>query len=202
MYLGVNRGSALPEPQTARQTLEIGGRHREQQVMERFVHTASAIASGAKRYRPKVLRKASVLPITFLGTRSSRVGGDCGVGGGGYSVVGSVRGVTGNVDGRGSVSGGTGGGAGRTSIGVAGGGVGGKCGGARLARRNLTPHPRTPRFEGIPRSVVFRALIFEIWDYVLGAVGGPEHQRLVVPLVEPHFSSSIASAAFDRVGDR
>ena len=61
------------------------------------IHTASGIASGGKRYWPKVLRKASVLPITFLG--SGRVGGDCGVGGGRYGVVGSVRDVTGNVGG-------------------------------------------------------------------------------------------------------
>jgi hypothetical protein len=131
------------------------------------IHTASVVASGGKRYRPKVLRKASVLPITFLGGR---------VGGGGYGVVGGVRCVGGNVGGCGGVTGCAGGGAGRGSIGVAGCGVGGKRGGARLAHRDLTTRPGTPRFDGIPRSVVFRVLLLEEWEYVLGAVGGPERQ--------------------------
>jgi hypothetical protein len=80
------------------------------------------------------------------------------------------------VGGCGGVTGGAGGGAGRRLIGVAGGGVGGNCGGARLAHRNLTTHPGTPCFEGIPRSVVFRVLLLEVWEYVLGAFSGPEHQ--------------------------
>jgi hypothetical protein len=137
---------------------------------------ASVIASGGKRYRPKVLRKASVLPITFLGGGSGRVGGHCGVGGGAYSVVGGARGVRGNVGGCSGVTGGASGGAGSSLIGGAGGGVGGKCGGARLAHRNLTTHPATPCFESIPRSVVFRVLLLEVREYVLGAVSGPEHQ--------------------------
>ena len=83
--------------------------------------------------------------------------------------------MTGNVGGRGSVTG-RAGGTGRTLIGVTGGGMGGKRGGARLAHRDLTAHPRTPRFEGFPRSIVHRVVLFEIWEYVLGAVGGPEHQ--------------------------
>jgi hypothetical protein len=48
--------------------------------------------------------------------------------------------------------------------------VGGDCGGTRLAHRNLTAHPGTPRFDSIPRSVVFRVLLLEVRDYVLGAV--------------------------------
>ena len=74
------------------------------------MHTASATASGGERYWPKVIRKAPVLPITFLGGGSGRVGGDRGLGDGCYSVVGSVRGVTGNVGGCGGVTGGAGGG--------------------------------------------------------------------------------------------
>ena len=128
--------------------------------------------------------------MTFLGGGSDRVGGDCGVGGGGYGVGGSVRGVTGNVGGCGGVTGVAGGSAGRSLIGVAGGGVGGECGGARLAHRNLTTHPGTSCFDSIPRSVVFRVLLLEVWEYVLGAASGPEHQRSVVPLLEPHFSST------------
>jgi len=136
----------------------------------------SVIASGGKRYWPKVLRKVSVLPITFLGGGSGGFGGDCGAGGGGDSVGGSVNGVTGNVGGCGGVSGGTGGGAGRSLIGVAGGGVSGKRGGARFAQRYLTTHPGTPCFDSFPRSVVFWVLLLEVWEYMLGAVSGPEHQ--------------------------
>jgi len=51
-----------------------------------------------------VLWKASVLPIAFL-AGGGRVGGYGGVGSGGCSVVGSVGGVTGNVDGCGGVPG-------------------------------------------------------------------------------------------------
>jgi hypothetical protein len=58
----------------------------------------------------------------------------------------------------------------------AGGGVGGNGGGARLAHRDLATRPGTPCFDSIPRSVVFRILLLEVWEYVLGAVGGPEHQ--------------------------
>jgi len=124
-----------------------------------------------------MLRKATVLPITFLGGGRGRVGGICGGGSGGrYSAVGSMRGVSTNVGGRGGVTGGTGGGAGRTSIGGTGSGVGGKCGGTHLAHRNLTAHPRTPRFEGFARSVVFGVVHLEVWEYVLGAGSGPEHQ--------------------------
>ena len=143
-------------------------------------------------YWAKVLRKASVLPITFLGSGSGRVGRDCGVRepGGGYSVVGSVRGVAGNVGGCGSVTGGAGSSTGRILIGVAGGSVGGKCGGTRLAHRNLRTHPGTPCFESIPRSIVFRVLLLEVWEYVFGAVSGPQHHCPMVPLVEPHFPSS------------
>jgi hypothetical protein len=49
-------------------------------------------------------------------------------------------------------------------------------GGARLARRNFAAHPGTPRFDGVPRLVVFRVLLLEVGEHVLGAVGGPEHQ--------------------------
>ena len=86
-----------------------------------------------------------------------------------------MTGVTGNVGGCGGVTGGTGGGTGRSLIGVAGGGMGGKCGGARLAHRYLTTHPGTPCFEGSARSVVFRVLLLEVREYMLGAVSGPEH---------------------------
>jgi hypothetical protein len=86
-----------------------------------------------------------------------------------------VTGVTGNVGGCGGVTGGTGGGTGRRLIGVAGGGVSGKCGGARLAQRYLTTYPGTPCFDSFPRSVVFRVLLLEVREYMLGAVSGPEH---------------------------
>jgi hypothetical protein len=152
--------------------------------------TFSAIASGGKCHWPKMLRKMPVLPITFLGGGSGGVGGIGGVGGGGDGVGGSVTGVTGNVGGCGGVTGGTGSGTGRSLIGVAGGGVSGKCGGARLAQRYLTTHPGTPCFDSFPRSVVFWVLFFEIWEDMLGAVSGPEHQWPVVLLVELHISST------------
>jgi hypothetical protein len=109
-----------------------------------------------------MLRKASVLPITFLGAGSSRVGGNCCcVGGGTYSVVGSVCGVSTNVGGCG---------------GVAGRCVGSRCGGAHFAHRNLTTHPGTPSFEGMARPVVFGVFLLEVWEYMLGALSGPEDQ--------------------------
>jgi hypothetical protein len=123
-----------------------------------------------------VLRKASALPITFRGRISSGGGGDRG-GDDGFDRVGSgVTGVTGHVGGAGGVTGGTGDGTGRTFIGGAGGGVGGNCGGARTAARYLTTHPSTRCFNGFARSVVLRVLLLEIWEHVLCAVGGPEHQ--------------------------
>jgi len=119
-----------------------------------------------------VLRKASVLPITFLG------GGSVGDGGGGGfdSVVGSVRGVTGNVGGCCGVTGGAGGGAGRSLFGVACGGMGGKSCRPTLANPYLTTHPGTPCLDSFPRPVVFRVLLLEVREYVLGAASGPEYQ--------------------------
>ncbi len=110
----------------------------------------SAIASGGKRYRPKVLREAPVLPVAFLG--------DGRVVGGGYGVIGSVRGLRGNVGGCCGMTGRAGGGAGRGLIGVAGS----ICSGARLAHRNLTTHPGTPCFDRFPRSVFFRIILLEV----------------------------------------
>ena len=48
--------------------------------------------------------------------------------------------------------------------------------GVSLAHRDLTTHPGTPCFEGLPRSVVFRVVLLEVWEHVLGALSGPEHQ--------------------------
>jgi len=146
--------------------LDGGSRSPARDSCRDTFQTVSVIASGGKRYYwPKVLRKASVLPITFPSC-GGRVGGGCGgsESGGLYSVVGGVRG---NVGGCGGAGGG------------AGGGVGGKCGGARLAHRDLSTHPGTPCFEGIPRSIVFRVVLLAVWEYgeyVLGALSGPEHQ--------------------------
>jgi hypothetical protein len=129
--------------------------------------SVSVIASGGKRYRPKVLREASVLPVAFLGGR---------VVGGGYGVIGSVRGVRGNVGGCCGMTGRASGGAGCSSVGVAGSGVGGICGGARLGHRDLTTHPGTPCFDRFPRSVVIRIILLEVWEYALGTGSGPENQ--------------------------
>ena len=125
-----------------------------------------------------MLREASILPIMFL----------CGVTGGagdsGNSVGSSVTGVTCNVGGGGCVPAGTGGSAGRSIIGVAGSGVGGKCSGTRLAQGYFTAYPGTPHFDSFPGSVVFWVLFLEIWEYMLSAVSGPQHQRPVVLCVE------------------
>jgi hypothetical protein len=129
-----------------------------------------------KRYWAKVLRKAPALPITFRGSSSSAVGGDRGGGGGVDSVGGGVTGVTGDVGGCGGMTGGTGGSSGRGVVGIAGGGVGGQCGAARLAHRYLTTRPGAPCFNGFARSGVFRVVLLEVWEHVLGAVGGPERQ--------------------------
>jgi hypothetical protein len=119
-----------------------------------------------------VLRKVLVLPVTFFGG----VGGDGSGGGGRDSIGGSVPGVTGNVGGCGGVTRSTGGSASRAVIGVTGGGVGGKCGGAHVAKLNLTTHPGTSSLDSFPRSVVARVLLFEVGEDVLGAVSSPEHQ--------------------------
>ena len=129
-----------------------------------------------KRCWAKALRKASALPITFRGGSSSALGGDR-RGVGGLDGVGSgVTGVTGHVGGCGGVTRGTGGGAGRTFIGVAGGDMGGDRGSARLAACYLTTRPIVRCFNGFAWPVVFRVILLEAWEHVLGAVGGPKRQ--------------------------
>lgn len=83
-----------------------------------------------------------------------------------------MTGVAGNVGCCGNVTSGTGGGAGRSLI----GGTGGERGSARLAHRYLITHPGAPCFDSFPRPVVFRVLLLEVWEYMLSAVSGPEHQ--------------------------
>jgi hypothetical protein len=97
-------------------------------------------------------------------------------------VGGGVHGVGGNVGGGGGVTGGTGG---ATSCGIgsrgARGGVGSEGGGAYLTQRYLTTRPGTRRFDSFPGSGVFGILLLKIRERALGAVGGPKHQRPVVP---------------------
>ena len=76
-------------------------------------------------YWAKVLWKALGLPVTFRGSGSASVGGDCGGRGGGDSVGSGVTGVISDVGGCGGVTGGACGSTGRSIIGIAGGGVGG-----------------------------------------------------------------------------
>ena len=129
-----------------------------------------------------MLRKATVLPITFLRGCSGRVrgnGGDRGVdrvGGGVTSVLGDVSCCGGMTSGACSCSG-------RCVIDVAGGSVGGHCGGARFTARYLTTRPSAPCVDSCSRSAVIRVVLFEIREHVIGAVGGPERQRLVILLV-------------------
>jgi hypothetical protein len=110
-----------------------------------------------KRCWAKALRKASALPITFRGGSSFGVGGDRGSDGGFDRVGGGVTGVTGHVGSCGGVTGGTG-------------------GGARFAACYLTTHPSTRCFNGFAWPVVFRVILLEAWEHVLGAVGGPKRQ--------------------------
>jgi len=84
-----------------------------------------------KHYWAKVLRKTTVLPITFLGSGRTGDGGDCGS----DRIGGGVAGVLSDMSGCCGVTGGTGRSSGRSVGSVTGGGVGGKCGGARRARR-------------------------------------------------------------------
>jgi hypothetical protein len=73
----------------------------------------------------------------------------------------------------------------RTFIGGAGGGVGDNCGGARLATPYLATRPGAPGFNGFARPVVLRGVLLEVWEHVLGAVGGPKRKRPLILLVEP-----------------
>ena len=157
---------------------------------------SSVVASGGKRYRPKVLRKASELPGTFPGGRTAGgVSGDgAGDGGGGVrgcrpggsGVAGGERSVGGNVGGGGRVTGSASGGTGRGSVGGSGGGSGGGMGGeggcGYLTERYLTTHPGAGRFEGSPGPIVIRVRRFEIREDVLGAVRGPNTSDLWSPL--------------------
>ena len=148
----------------------------------------SLVFERRKGQGPQVLRKASVLPVTFPcgGGSDSHAGWDRGVGGGDSSVRSSVSRVPHNVRGCGGMTCGAGGGTGRDGIGDTGGGMSGKRGGAGLASRYLPACPGTPRFDGVPGAVIRRVLLFEAWKYVLRAVSGPKCQRPVIIPVHRH----------------
>jgi hypothetical protein len=145
---------------------------------------ASCTRPVGKQYGPGARRKVLVLVISFPGARG------CGAGGGsGYGlecVVGGVGGVGCHVGCGGSVTGRAGCSASRAITGVAGGGVGGYRGGASLADPPPAARPGTPHLDGVPGPVVSRVPLLEEREYALGAVGGPEHQRPVIVLVELH----------------
>jgi hypothetical protein len=132
-----------------------------------------------------VFRKASALPIAFRGSSSFGRGGQRGGGDGFDRISGCVTGVTDHVGGGGGVTGSTGGGAGRTFIGVAGSSVGGKCSRASLAARYLATRPGAPGFDGLARAVVFRVVLLEAGEHLLGTVGGLERQQPLVLLILP-----------------
>jgi hypothetical protein len=94
------------------------------------------------------------------------------------------------------LTGGTGGGSRSAFIRVASGGVCGDRGGARLTYAYLAARPCSRCLDGFARSVIARVLRLEVREHVLGAVGGPERQRPVVPRVELHSYPS-----FDIVGN-
>ena len=170
----------------------------------------SAIAPGGKRDGPKVLRKVPDLPLTFLGGSSVGVGGDGGVGDSLDRIGRSMTSVTGHMSRCGGVTGGARCSTSCRALGFTGRSVSGECGFSDLgnchygsSRRIETrsrfskeleavprvptchTHPRTTCFEGLPWSIVVRVLSLEGWEYMLCAVGGPEHQGSVILLVEP-----------------
>ncbi|MCX6695139.1 MAG: hypothetical protein NTU61_02420 [Candidatus Altiarchaeota archaeon] len=92
------------------------------------------------------------MPLAFSGDACSF--------GGSNSVVGGVRGMTGNMGGCSSVTGCTRGGASRRIIGITGGGVGSKCGSPDLAEFYLITHPSSPCFNlNFPFVILFLHLI-------------------------------------------
>jgi hypothetical protein len=137
-----------------------------------------------------VLRKASDLPITLHGAASAT---GC-TAGGSDRVGGGMAGVTGDMGGCGGMAGGTRSGTGRRVIGSSGGGMSGTRSSSRSAHGDFAAHPATRSFEGFPGSIVVRVLCLEGREHVLGAVRGPERQRPVIVLVEPHVSSSLCVA--------
>ena len=111
-----------------------------------------------------------MLPRTFGAGRGR------GLGGGSDRVGGGVPGVTGHVGSSGGVTGGAGNGSGSCVNRFSGGGMGGHGGGARLAACDLATNPGPRCFDRLARPVVFRVLLLEEGQHVLGAVGGPERQ--------------------------
>jgi len=138
-------------------------------------------------YWPEVFWKAPVLPFAFP-AEAAGVGGS-------NSIVGGVRGVAGDMGGCGSVTGRPRGGASRRMIGVTSSGVGGKRRSTSLAHLYLTARPCSGRFDGLPGPAVSGTRLLEIRKHVLGAVGGPERQLLLVPL-QSFFRHSVFSLGF------
>lgn len=88
--------------------------------------------------------------------------------------------MRGQVSGSRRVTGSAGGGTGRPFINIASSRVGGHRGGAGGATPDFASGPGPGRFEGLAGPVVGWPLGFEVLEDVLGAVGSPEHQCLVV----------------------
>jgi hypothetical protein len=130
-----------------------------------------SISSG-KCYRTKMLRKALILPLAFISDTCGSGGSD--------GIVSGMAGVTGRMGGCGSVTGCARSGASCDIIGGAGSGMSGECGSTDIARCYLITNPGPACFNSFPGPVIFRVSYFEVWKYMFGTFGGPEHQRLVV----------------------
>lgn len=95
-----------------------------------------------------------------------------------------MRSVGRDVGGAGGLSGSPCGGYGLGTMCLASGGVGVERFGAHLAYLHLSSRPGTARFDGSPGPGVFRALLLEAREHVLGAVGRPKRQCFVVLSVQ------------------
>jgi hypothetical protein len=115
-----------------------------------------------------MLRKALVLPLTFPVDF-------CGCGSF-YSVGSGGNGVTGNMGGCGGMAGRTCGKSSCSFIGITSSSMGGYCGGARIATPYFASCPRSSCCNSFPWPVIFRICFLEVWKYMLGTVGSPEHQ--------------------------
>ena len=96
-----------------------------------------------------------------------------------------MAGMAGNVGCSDSLAGGASGRPGRGIIRVAGSGVGGERGSTRLRHPYLASSPGPPCLDGFARPVITRVLLLEVSEHAFGTIDGPEHQCLVVAIIEP-----------------
>ena len=64
------------------------------------------------------------------------------------------------------------------------GSVGSEGGGARLRHRDLTPRPCASKLEGLSRTVVPGSHLLEVMQHMLGAVGRPYREQVVIIVLQ------------------